>query len=302
MITGVYTSAVLSARPQFHRIHSSRVSVLLLFAINVLICLNLVRLLHISDTAVINALPSNPQVSTQEKASNMQPTLVTQTYAPVSTAPGSAADDAAAIAAASTPATAPSTQQTPKGCTGSQYALPLAQDLSGAQGGLVKTIDQPTYYQIYGNSVTALRASITNCPYRKAAGSYQAATSYQLNWRYSATSVGNNQCQLTNIRVGLHINQLMPTFVPTSGTPAAVASTWNRYAANLATHEAGHIDIDTQYAEKLLAALQAMGPLDCSLISRQAQTTIDSYVTMLNAANDLYDSRTNHGATQGAVL
>lgn len=300
MIQGEYIVGTRVPQPRFRHIRRNRMATLVLFGLSLLIGLNLIRVLHVNDTAVTSALSAATNPTAHSNTTD-QPNIEVQTYAPTATPPESAAQDAAALLAASTP-TVTATPQAPKDCSGNQYILPSPQDLSNSPLGLTKTVDQPTYYQVYGNSLSALRTAITNCQYRKAAGSFHATTAYQLNWRYTATAAGNNQCTLSNVRVGLHINQLMPLFIPNGTTPTSVTSSWNAYTTNLGIHEAGHVDIDTQYADKLLAALQSMGSVDCSLISRQAQTTIDSYVAMLNAANDLYDSRTNHGATQGATL
>jgi predicted secreted Zn-dependent protease len=78
---------------------------------------------------------------------------------------------------------------------------------------------------------------------------------------------------------------------------------WSAVASQaLKTHEDGHTALDIEYATKLATALQNTGNMDCATLTRQTQSIIDSHVTMLNAANELYDSQTNHGATQGAVL
>jgi predicted secreted Zn-dependent protease len=142
---------------------------------------------------------------------------------------------------------------------------------------------------------------VLNCPARRAAGSYHALTAYQLNWAYTPVAT-NGVCHLENVRVGLHVNQFMPMFSPGSTTPASVASTWDAYSQALKTHEDGHTALDIEYATRLATALQNTGNMDCATLTRQTQSIIDSHVTMLNTANELYDSQTNHGATQGAVL
>ncbi|MBL8121282.1 DUF922 domain-containing protein [Candidatus Saccharibacteria bacterium] len=186
-------------------------------------------------------------------------------------------------------------------CSSVGYRLPAPLTLASANEGLITTIDTPTYYQIRGNTLPELRNSIENCAARKAVGYYHASTAYQLNWSYSIAA-DTTGCRLTSVKVGLHVNQFMPQFVPEATTPNTTTNTWNAYASNLKTHEDGHTAIDVRYSEQLTAALQNMRNLPCDTIANQTQTTIQSYVTMLNTANELYDSQTNHGATQGAVL
>lgn len=191
--------------------------------------------------------------------------------------------------------------ETARACTGTPYSPPSPLPVTSLPTGLSKVVDSPAHYQVYGSSISGLRSAIESCPLRRANGHYHASTSYQLNWSY-AVVVSGTTCTLTNIRVGLHVSQYMPLFVPTATTPATTTSAWNRYISNLKTHEDGHVAIDVDHAQRLTATLQSMGAVDCGNPRNQVQTVINSYVTMLNAANDLYDSQTGHGATQGAVL
>lgn len=203
-------------------------------------------------------------------------------------------------AAAGTPAPAPS-PQVARSCTGSSYGPPGALSLSGATNGLTAVIDAPAYYQVYGSSVPQLRESIANCPLRRAAGAYHAYTAYQINWTYSTNTV-NGVCSIATAKVGLHVGMYLPHFAAEPATPASTAASWSNYAANLRRHEDGHVTINRDYAARLAAALQAIPPTDCATFDRQARTLAESYLTMLDTANELYDSQTSHGATQGAVL
>ena len=191
--------------------------------------------------------------------------------------------------------------ETPRSCTGTRYTLPEALNLSSMAPGLAQQIESPTYYTVYGSSVSALRDAVMSCSLRAAAGPYHATTAYQINWAYTPVAQ-NGSCSLKDVKVGLHVNQLMPAFSPGSTISTEVRSTWDTYARALQTHEDGHTAINIDYATRLNNALQSLGQMDCSTLTRQVQTTIDSHVAMLNTANELYDAQTNHGATQGAVL
>ncbi len=222
---------------------------------------------------------------------------------PATNTDSDAADKTTAAVSGGTEQTSTATRHidTPQACTGTRFAQPTT--LAGATlpAGLTRVVDGPVYYQVYGSSLGALRSALDSCPLRKAIGPYHAVTAYQLTWSYS-TTVDSGVCKLTSIRVGAHIGQYLPRFTPTASTPQSVAAAWKTYAANLKQHEDGHIAIDIDYAQRLLTALQSLRVTDCGNIGQQAQTITDSYVALLNGANELYDSRTNHGATQGAVL
>lgn len=191
--------------------------------------------------------------------------------------------------------------QTARACTGTRFTLPTALDIANSPAGLTKQIDAPTYYQVYGSSMNDLRAAVENCPLRAAAGNFHAETAYGLNWSYSMTASGS-ACTLADVRVGVHVTQYFPLFVATATTRSSVSNTWNTYATNLKTHEDGHTAIDIAYAQRITTALQQLTTSNCSTIDQRVQTTVNTYVSELNNANNQYDAQTNHGATQGAVL
>lgn len=249
---------------------------------------------HITDSD-ISELPAPTPSQSQPSASADRPDSMQR--------PKTALASAGAIAKPSVSSAKPAQTATihTTGCTSNGYTEPAALTLSTQPEGLTKVIDTPTYYQISGGSVQDLRTSIETCTARKAVGNFHAVTTYQLNWSYGIAADANG-CSLTSVRVGLHVNQFMPLFVPSSTTPSVTQSTWSNYANSLQTHEDGHTAIDTRYAEQLVAALQNLRNIPCNTLDSQAKTTVQSYVTMLNAANELYDSQTGHGTTQGAVL
>lgn len=186
-------------------------------------------------------------------------------------------------------------------CTGSTHIRPAALAVHSLPEGLTTVVDAPTYYQVYGTTMDELRSAVENCPFRRSAGTFHGVTSYQLNWSYSPVSDGTT-CTLRSIRVGMHVNQYLPLFIPSTTTPVTITATWSAYAAALKAHEDGHTAINRDYAQRLTTALQQASAVDCTSLAAQAETTLQSYTVMLNTANELYDSQTNHGATQGAVL
>lgn len=190
-------------------------------------------------------------------------------------------------------------------CTGAtpSYQKPEALSLEDASATLTKVVEPTSYYQVYGDSVSELRRSIESCPVRAAvAGPYHASTARNINWSYSVSQLGDGMCALHNPRVGLHISQLLPTFTPSASTPAKTSAKWNNYATNLAIHEQEHTRLATTHAENLAASLQDISPMKCELLRSHVDVTIKTAIALLDAQDELYDTQTNHGATQGAVL
>ncbi len=261
-----------------------RRDVVILFAIALTLVINLTRLSLLAWPDTAAALPASVSGTTPT-----HPATQVKAYTASASAPGPADTQTISV-------------QAPATCTSQGYQLPNAIDLSGEPAGLTSIVDTPTYYQVYGTSLSSLRTMITDCPYRKPIGNYQATTSYRLSWQYNTELIGEDACRLTNIQVGMHVNQFLPLFVQNSSTPTSLASHWNDFSVSLKAHEDGHVTIDERYAQKLNDALSGIGTMSCNGVKAQAGLTVNSYVTMLNAANDLYDAQTNHGATQGAAL
>jgi len=182
------------------------------------------------------------------------------------------------------------------------YRAPAIVDLSVAHDGLTAIVSEPYTYTVSAASLSDLRGGITACPIRAAvAGSYHAITARQLAWSYSFVQA-NGECSLVNVRVGLHVTQLLPDFSPKADTPKAVIDAWNTYHTNLLTHENGHVDIAKRYANELVAHLNSLGSMDCSTLRLLAKTTVDAELEALNSTDTSYDASTKHGATQGAIL
>lgn len=183
------------------------------------------------------------------------------------------------------------------------YQKPEALTLGAGSSLLTKVIEQPSYYQVYGDTISELRHSIESCPARATiAGAYHAITARNINWSYSVSQLGDGVCALHNPRIGLHVSQLLPTYTPGEKTPAKTVAQWNSYAKNLALHEQEHVRLASSHAENLAASLQQIGPMKCELLRSNVDTTIKSALMILDAKDELYDTQTNHGATQGAVL
>ena len=179
---------------------------------------------------------------------------------------------------------------------------PSSLSLSSAPDGLAKQIDSPTTYQIYGNTAATLRAQVRQCAPKSddASGAiFTAQTIYKLTWQYSYVSIGDGSCKISHAKVGLHVMQIMPFWQPTT---AALGSQWQSFMGALATHENGHTALDTQYAQTLLDDLNGFPATPCGQLAQSVKHITDSDVATLNQANDNYDSSTNHGATQGAIL
>lgn len=190
---------------------------------------------------------------------------------------------------------------TPLACeTNPMYPNPEAIDLSNTAPGLTVRADEEQYYTVYGQTPEQVRTALQHCQGLSAVvqDNHHATTRYTLNWMFVVSPLGNSgSCRLDNIRVGVHINQILPVF-PDMPADSRLAN----YRLALQAHENGHKTITLDYANRLTDALRQTPALPCSMLHAQTGVTTQSYLHMIEAANTLYDSRTGHGETQGAVL
>ena len=131
---------------------------------------------------------------------------------------------------------------------------------------------------------------------------FASETSYNLTWQYGYVAVDGQHCAVTNPKVGLHINMVLPDWQQSLAAANGFAPSWQSFITSLVTHENGHVALDKQYAATLLSDVQNQPPMDCSSIVSTVQAIAEHDVTLLNQANHNYDALTVHGATQGALL
>lgn len=189
-------------------------------------------------------------------------------------------------------------------CTLSSFGKPTQLDLSSAPLGLTIQSDQPTKYHVFGDTADQIRTQIQHCGPRSdssADAEFTGQTAYTLTWQYDLTQAGD-ACSIMGVRVGLHTSMALPYWQPTSKAASGLQGRWQRFDNSLQTHENGHVAIDKLYAAKLTVDLEDLGSLPCSDVASVVQDTANSVTAVLNQANDAYDTTTDHGATQGAIL
>jgi predicted secreted Zn-dependent protease len=186
-------------------------------------------------------------------------------------------------------------------CQTVAYGLPSALDLSGASAGLTQQVDAPAHYQIYGNDDSTVRAQIAQCAPKMGSGEFTGDTSYTINWQYNYSANGD-ACTLSNAKVGVHINEVLPNWYGSTAVSAGFVAKWQAFMSGLTTHEQGHVSLDLAMANTMLAQLQTFTAPSCETIVSVVNIQMQNELATLNAQNENYDTQTNHGATQGAIL
>lgn len=231
---------------------------------------------------------------------------VTQTQQPIAPT-ASTVSPAPTPPPTNTPATTPSATSVQAAvvpnCTPPRQGPPAQIDLANKPVGLTYIADATDFYQVFGNTATQIKTQLRQCPAIIQDGnSFGAVTNGRFTWQYLITPDGSGNCRLSDVKVGLRTNMLLPKWVPTVAATNGLATQWQRLISNLETHENGHITIYHQSAKQLLSDLQALPVGTCDAVAAAAIATTTASTAALNAAHKTYDNHTDHGVEQGAVL
>jgi predicted secreted Zn-dependent protease len=133
-------------------------------------------------------------------------------------------------------------------------------------------------------------------------GRYYAQTQWYLasRWSYQPTARG---CEVTSGSVTLTMTMTLPILAPAVGTAPDVLKHWTVFIDNTIEHETGHVKLNLQDARNFQRDLGNLPPApDCATISWQLTDLFDRATNVIRRDNIDYDTKTRHGATQGAVF
>jgi predicted secreted Zn-dependent protease len=159
---------------------------------------------------------------------------------------------------------------------------------------------QIVYYDVAGNSATALRQQMTAKGPLDDGKRFDAHTDWYVKWnyRYRPTASG---CEFTSMDVSLSGTILLPRWNHADDASNALVQKWDTYLAALRLHENGHYAQGANAAKAIEAfARSSHGSGDCAAMvsefNDQARAIVDKY----KAQDAAYDRATDHGRTQGA--
>lgn len=149
-------------------------------------------------------------------------------------------------------------------------------------------------YPVTGRFPREIRASIEAAKPADAAGmKHDAMTLW--NYRLNAPS-RNGVCNPSDIDVTYDITITLPDLQTRDRMHRSDREVWDRYMTALVKHEVNHARIARRGAELLQDALRS------AATCQEANTAFSAMAREINAASDLYDRQTNHGAREGATF
>jgi predicted secreted Zn-dependent protease len=186
-----------------------------------------------------------------------------------------------------------------RSCARSTFHGVIALAADAGVSGLREQDDPVAYYHVFGNNPDQIRADLDAC--RPSVGGSGEGDGYT-SWRFTWSIRWDGACRVSSAAVALHIGMALPSWTPSPSAQPGTAASWTHYTAALRTHEQGHVSIARSYARKLLSDLRRLPGGSCSTLLQSASSVANADISAAQAANDAYDARTAHGATQGATF
>jgi predicted secreted Zn-dependent protease len=168
----------------------------------------------------------------------------------------------------------------------------------------VRVEDSVQTYRVAGDSSRALwdqmhrLGPLDETEHRR----FAALTHWYVSWHYWYRSNGN-ECHIDRFEVTLSAQTTLPEWADEARGPPALRAEWADFITRLRGHESGHRANGLQAAESVERSIESVGHnRDCSALGQAIDAAGHAAIARANRADIDYDARTQHGATQGAVL
>ena len=125
-------------------------------------------------------------------------------------------------------------------------------------------------------------------------------TDRNIEWHLHWQDTARGTCRITDVHVSLQAHIVLPQL---SGIDPDRQGEFTRFLMALRIHEFGHYRLERQAAAQIDAALAALPDMaNCREIEQAANSTARRILAEFAQKNVDYDTATDHGKTQGAVL
>ncbi len=158
------------------------------------------------------------------------------------------------------------------------------------------------YYDVTGATAREVRASLNReGPISGTDGKrYDAVCRWNVAWKFEYRR-GNGSCAIASASTEVKITITFPRLKADGTTSASLVKAFASYSEKLMVHEKGHAQNAIDAARKIEAGILALRPEpNCEAMRNAANNRGHALIKEANQADLDYDSRTQHGATQGA--
>lgn len=170
---------------------------------------------------------------------------------------------------------------------------------AGAQDSLVWTTN---YYAVTGMTLVEIRQSMGQARPWKERLNVDGYTSWNVNWKFSVAPSASG-CRCASFTTQATIGVTLPRWTAPPEAAEPVREAWGRYIAALGKHEWGHAQHARRAVTELHRRMKEVGEgSDCEGLKKRMNDLGQQVVAEFRAKDREYDERTQHGATEGAVL
>jgi predicted secreted Zn-dependent protease len=153
------------------------------------------------------------------------------------------------------------------------------------------------YYDVAGDTRSAIRRSIVETRARYTHADYDANTQWHIHYKYSPGRSADRGASTFSVDESITIT--IPRWVDHGTADSGVSRSWTTYSRNLLFHEEGHYLIDEACVLAMRERVSELpGNTPFSQVDEMCKQTMHEYSQM----NADYDRITNHGETQGAAF
>lgn len=176
--------------------------------------------------------------------------------------------------------------------------------VGGTKGALAGPVVKETfdYYDVDGASAQEIRADLDR---RGPTDSHEhrhfdAVTRWRVRWQYTYKPSAAG-CEIGTVSTAVDVTYSFPRLLANSAAPTDVRHAFAHYLERLLVHEKGHAQNGIDIAKRIENGISALHAApSCDSLSAAANGLGRSLITEANRLDIDYDTRTEHGRTQGA--
>ena len=176
-------------------------------------------------------------------------------------------------------------------------------NIDGANGvQLTQRIEYRTY-AVSGCNAEDIASSLRRTTTQSSAGRYEVGvTNSTTRYSYKYEEAGG-QCRLKGASIMADITVTLPELPNQQGISSDIVARWQSFLAALRTHEQGHVDIILKSAGVIKSTFESQTQgMPCAQLETALKGSVQRETDKANAANEAYDSSTNHGVNQGVAF
>jgi predicted secreted Zn-dependent protease len=179
-------------------------------------------------------------------------------------------------------------------------------DIKNIEGANAVQLTQRIEYKTYavsGCNAEDISSSLRRSTNQSSAGRYEVGvTTSTTRYSYKYEESGG-QCRLKGASITSDIAVTLPELPNQQGVSSDTLARWQAFLSALRTHEQGHVDIILKSAGVIKATFEAQtNPVPCATLETTLKGSVQRETDVANAANEAYDSSTNHGVNQGVAF